>query len=93
MSRQRVLYKFKSWRLKRNDPTNLVIERLVPYKDKDTGELKDSWQFYGYYSTLQSALNALADKIGFHSGSLDEAISEIREFRMTIERLMKGIDS
>jgi hypothetical protein len=92
MANNRVMYTFKNWRLRRNDPQNLVIERKARIKDPKTGEVRDNWQFVGYYSTLQSALNSLADKIGFNSDSLDEAAREIHEHRQAVERLLKVME-
>jgi hypothetical protein len=90
MSKARTLFTYKEWRLRRSDPKNLVIERKSLIKDKKTGKNKEVWQFEGFYSNFQSAINSLADKIGFNADSLDGAITEIREMRQTVERLMKG---
>jgi len=90
MGRTRIMFQFKNWRIKRSDMKNLVLEKKVRIKDGDTGEMKDHWQFSGFYSTFHNAVNGMADKIGFVSGDLAEAVQEIREMRNTIERLMKG---
>ena len=92
MANGRVLFSFKNWRLRRFNAQNLVIEHLGTYIDPKTKKEKEGWQFEGYYSTLEMALNSLADNVGFHADSLNEAAREIHEMRQAIERLLKVIE-
>ena len=84
------MFQFKNWRLKRADRKNLVLEHMKRIKEQDTGKMKDHWQFVGFFSTFERAVNGMADRIGFMSGDLAEAVQEIREMRKLVERIMKA---
>lgn len=77
---KRALFKFKDWRIRRADPSNLVIEQ---YREKAGGDNKGKmgWCFVGYHSKIEGAAMVLANEIGMRSDSLDEYIYEIRELR------------
>ena len=86
---KRSLFKFKDWRIRRADPSNLVIEQYREKNDKNNPGTMD-WFFVGYHGTLEGACMMLSNEIGMQSDTLEEAISAIRELRTMLESTLKG---
>ena len=75
----------KDWKIT-SDSLNVTLERRKRVKGKDGEPEHDRWQVHGYYSTPESALNALVDLMVMESGMTDlkTVIKEINSVKNMI---------
>ena len=78
-------YQYGQYFLMRYDPLNIVLAtRKARPKQRRTGapRFDDVWHVHGYYSTLENALRALAEKVvGADYPSLTHALAALAEFK------------
>lgn len=69
-------------RIVREDKLNLALEVLEPKKSRATGEIAYEWKWHGYYSNLETALNAVVNLF-----TLDLADEVVDDLKTIIARL------
>ena len=84
---------FDNFRIRRLDPTNIVIEQLkkikITIKGKQTGEIKNEWIILSYHGSLKSALlNLVKEKISKEDfRSINQVLDELKQLETYIDKL------
>jgi hypothetical protein len=85
---------FDKFRIRRLDPSNIVIEHLkkikITIKGKQTGEIKNEWIIISYHGSLKNALlNLVKEKISNEDfRSINQVLEEIKK----LENIIKNLD-
>lgn len=76
-----------------NMPLNLVLEKKIISKNKETGEETEKWVVDGYYTTLGGALKGYLKKSVLESEakSLEELANEIKRIENNIDKAIEEI--
>ena len=64
-------------RIRKLDKDNLILEELREVKSKKLETTIKKWCWYGYYSTVKSALKSALDKVIFDSVEQVEQIKDL----------------
>lgn len=84
---------FDNFRIRRLDPSNIIIEQLkkikITIKGKQTGEIKNDWIIVSYHGSLKSALlNLVKEKISKEDfRSINQVLDEIKNIENFIKKL------
>jgi len=84
---------FDNFRIRRLDPSNIIIEQLkkikITIKGKQTGEIKNDWIILSYHGSLKSALlNLVKEKISKEDfRSINQVLDEIKNIENFIKKL------
>jgi len=84
---------FDKFRIRRLDPSNIIIEQLKKIKitigGKKTGEIKNEWIIISYHGSLKNALlNLVKEKISNEDfRSINQVLEEIKNLENIIKNL------
>lgn len=84
---------FDKFRIRRLDPSNIIIEQLKKIKitvdGKQTGEIKNDWITLSYHGSLKNALlNLVKEKISNEDfRSINQVLDEIKKIENFIKKL------
>lgn len=73
-----------TWRVRRYDRMNFVVEELVTIRPKGEPERED-WKRRGFYGSIESALRALPEHL-----SLSEAVTTWEQLTSAWDALIRG---
>ena len=71
-----------------SDGNQFILNENKTIVSKDTGESRQEWVWNGYYSSIDSCLSMLPNKMALRSDAttLGQLLEEMREFRRIIEQ-------
>jgi len=83
---------FDKYRITNIDERNIGLFRFVPKKNKATGEIVEAWDKnpYGYYSTVESALNAIVthNLVNSEAKRISDLCEQITKLRKEIRKVI-----
>ena len=76
-----------------NVPQNIVLEKKIISKDKETGVVTEKWVNDGYYTSLEGILKGYLKKSIIQSAAitLEELVKDITRIETNIERAIEDI--
>lgn len=81
------------WYVNSDGDNNFILQRKVMVKPKDGGEPKEGVKVYGYYGSIEYAIDAILTRAGIElaSGSDMELSDVLRELRSMMDEIRKAI--